>query len=244
MTGWPLTMVKIGITLPSFRDTAQPALAVARVAEASGLDGVFAYDHLFRRNAAGERRPALELFTLLGAVAATTERIALGSLVARATLRPPATLAHAFDTVARIAGPERVLAVIGAGDGESREENESFGLGFGTIDERLAALQAAVDAARRPRVIRYGSAAHTSRCVASRLNVRTAGIGGAARSTCSVSRPSRSVPRRRGSPFAISWGGLIVLAEDDLAATAKATRLGAGAGRHRRRSGDGRRQAA
>ena len=56
----------------------------ARVAEASGLDGVFAYDHLFRRNAAGERRPAIEMFALMGAVAGATKRIAVGSLVARA----------------------------------------------------------------------------------------------------------------------------------------------------------------
>ena len=124
-------VTKLGITLPSFRDRAEPALEVAAAAEAAGLDGVFAYDHLFRIAADGTRRPALELFALLGAVAAETQRIALGSLVARATLRPPATLAHGFDTVARIAGPDRVLATIGAGDGQSKDENESFGLDFG-----------------------------------------------------------------------------------------------------------------
>ena len=59
--------MKLGITLPSFRTEAGPALAVATAADAAGLDGVFCYDHLFRRTAAGERRPALELFALMGA---------------------------------------------------------------------------------------------------------------------------------------------------------------------------------
>ena len=106
----------------------------------------------------------------MGAVAAETNRIAIGSLVARATLRPPAVLANGFDTVARIAGPDRVIAAIGAGDEQSREENESFGLEFGTVEERVAALRDAVDATRdhgypvwvggRDPVVRELAAAH------------------------------------------------------------------------------------
>ena len=136
------------LTLPSFRDDVATSLAVAQAAEASGLDGVFAYDHLFRRNAAGQRRPAIEMFALMGAVAGATTRITVGSLVARATLRPPAMLANGFDTLARILGPERLLVAIGAGDGQSQEENESFGLDFGTVADRIAALRDAVDATR------------------------------------------------------------------------------------------------
>ena len=55
-----------------------------------------------RRASCGPRSSAS---ALLGAVAAETERISIGTLVARATLRPPATLAAALDTVLRIAGP-------------------------------------------------------------------------------------------------------------------------------------------
>ena len=82
---------RIGITLPSFRTTAEASLAVAHAAEAAGLDGVFAYDHLFRRTVDGTRRPAIEMFAMLGAVAAETSRIAVGSLVAR----DPAPAGHA-----------------------------------------------------------------------------------------------------------------------------------------------------
>ena len=58
--------------------------------------------------------------------------------------RPAATLANGLDTLARIVGPDRLLVTVGAGDEESREENESFGLGFGTTDDRVEALRAGV----------------------------------------------------------------------------------------------------
>ena len=43
----------LGLTLPSFRSDPGPVLAVARAAEAAGIDGVFAFDHLFRERGDG-----------------------------------------------------------------------------------------------------------------------------------------------------------------------------------------------
>jgi alkanesulfonate monooxygenase SsuD/methylene tetrahydromethanopterin reductase-like flavin-dependent oxidoreductase (luciferase family) len=137
--------VRVGLTLPSFVDDPEIPLAVARAAEGAGLDGVFVFDHLWRGNPPN-RRPALECFALLGAVAAETTRIHVGTLVARATLRPPATLAHCFDTAQRISNG-RLLAAIGSGDSHSRAENEAFGLQFGTMADRVDALHDAVRAA-------------------------------------------------------------------------------------------------
>jgi alkanesulfonate monooxygenase SsuD/methylene tetrahydromethanopterin reductase-like flavin-dependent oxidoreductase (luciferase family) len=219
----------LGITLPSFRRTADPALAVAHAAEAAGLDGVFAYDHLFRATADGTRRPAIEMFSLLGAVAAETERIALGSFVARSTLRPPATLAHGFDTVARIAGVDRLRVTVGAGDHQSRDENESFGLPFGTMNERVASLRAAVVATRdRGYPVWVGGRADAVRAVAARdsdgWNWWGAGVDAFRR------RADRMRAAAAREPFTVSWGGLVVLADDDTAADAKARRLGAGLG--------------
>jgi len=136
--------VRIGLTLPSFVDDPEIPIAVAQAAERAGIDGVFVYDHLWRGQPPN-RRPALECFALLGAVAAETERVHVGTLVARATLRPPATLANAFITADRVSGG-RLLAAIGAGDSESREENEAFGLGFGSMVDRVTALHDAVRA--------------------------------------------------------------------------------------------------
>jgi alkanesulfonate monooxygenase SsuD/methylene tetrahydromethanopterin reductase-like flavin-dependent oxidoreductase (luciferase family) len=219
--------VKLGLTLPSFREDVATSLEVARVAEESGLDGVFAYDHLFRRNAAGERRPAIEMFALMGAVAGATRRIAVGSLVARATLRPPAVLANGFDTLARILGTERLLVALGAGDGQSQEENESFGLEFGDAADRVAALRDSIDAARdRGYPVWVGGTDPAVREVAA------AHADGWNRWGSGVERfrqqGANLVAAAARSPFTVSWGGLVVLADDDDAATAKAERLGAG----------------
>ena len=220
---------RIGITLPSFRTSATPSLAVAHAAEAAGLDGVFAYDHLFRQTADGTRRPAIEMFALLGAVAAETTRIGVGSLVARASLRPPATLASGFDTVARIVGPERLLVTVGAGDQQSREENESYGLPFGTMSERVDVLRQAVLATRdRGYPVWVGGQAGKVRAVAAAAsdgwNWWGAGIDAFRARAAEV----RDAATR--TPFVVSWGGLVVLADDDAAADAKARRLGAGLG--------------
>jgi hypothetical protein len=138
--------IKVGVTLPSFVEDPEIPLRIARAAEAAGLDGVFAYDHLWRGDPPN-RRPALECFALMGAVAAETTEIAVGSLVARATLRPAATLCNAFATVQRVSGG-RLLAAIGAGDSQSRAENVAFGLDFGTMADRVGALHDAVRATR------------------------------------------------------------------------------------------------
>jgi alkanesulfonate monooxygenase SsuD/methylene tetrahydromethanopterin reductase-like flavin-dependent oxidoreductase (luciferase family) len=219
--------VKVGITLPSFRDEVGPSLEIAAVAEASGLDGVFAYDHLFRRDAAGYRRPALELFALMGAVAGATTRIAVGSLVARATLRPYATLANGFDSLARILGPDRLLVGIGAGDGESREENEAFGLDYGTVAERVAALRDAVDEVRdRGYPVWVGGSDPAVREVAAAHADGWNRWGGGLERFREQGANLQMAAARR--PFTLTWGGLVVLDADDDAAAAKAQRLGAG----------------
>lgn len=137
--------VKIGLALPSFVEDPEIPIAVARAAESAGLDGVFVYDHLWRGDPPN-RRPALECFALLGAVAAETTRLHVGTLVARASSRPPATLANSLETAQRVSGG-RLIAAIGAGDSQSRAENEAFGLGFGTLVDRVNALHNAVRAA-------------------------------------------------------------------------------------------------
>ena len=220
--------VMLGLTLPSFVEDPEVPLAVARAAEAAGLDGVFVYDHLFRVTGDGTRRPALEGVALLGATAATTTRIAVGALVFRAGLRPPASLAAAVATAARVA-PGRVMTAIGAGDSESRVENESFGLGFGTMNERVEQLRSAVRATRDQGArIWVGGTAGAVRAVAASEADGWNAWGGppeqfAARASEAQATAVRPV-------FECTWGGLFVLGEDDASAHEKADRLGASAG--------------
>lgn len=215
--------MKIGLTLPSFVRDPEVVFAVARAAEAAGLDGVFVYDHLFRRNSAGERRPALEGTTLLGAVAAETRRIAVGTLVARATLRPAAQLAVGLETANRVSGG-RVIATIGAGDGESRVEMETFGLPFGSLDDRVDVLENAVDTVRgRGFPVWVGGTHPKVRVVAARADGWNRWGGDAATFGHEVTEMQADVGDR---PFTFTWGGLVVLGTDDAAVQEKAQRLG------------------
>ena len=207
--------VRVGLTLPSFVEDPEIPIAVALAAESAGLDAVFVFDHLWRGDA--PRRPALECFALLGAIAAETTTIAVGTLVARATLRPAATLANAFATAQRVSGG-RLIAGIGAGDSHSRAENEAFGLDFGTMSDRVGALHDAVRASRGGDYPVWvgGRAAQVREIVplADGWNL----WGGSAHELA-----RESILLREIAPAAtITWGGLVLLGEDTEAATAKA----------------------
>jgi hypothetical protein len=139
--------VKVGVTLPQFRDEADTALEAAQRAEALGIDGVFCFDHLWPMGQPG--RPALSSGPLLGALAASTSTIAVGTLVARIGLLPDEVLVEVLCGVHALSGG-RLIAGIGTGDRLSREENRSYGIPFESAQvrrERLASVATAVAAA-------------------------------------------------------------------------------------------------
>ncbi len=142
--------MKVGITLPQFRDDSDAALTAARQAEELGIDGVFCFDHLWPMGQPG--RPALSSGPLLGALVASTSTIALGTLVARIGLLPDEVLVEVLCGIHALSGG-RLVAGIGTGDRLSREENESYGIPFETAGvrrERLAAVATAVAGAGVP----------------------------------------------------------------------------------------------
>jgi alkanesulfonate monooxygenase SsuD/methylene tetrahydromethanopterin reductase-like flavin-dependent oxidoreductase (luciferase family) len=130
--------MRVGVTLPSFRDDTA-ALDAARRAEALGLDGVFVFDHLWPMGRPD--RPALSAFPLLSALCAITTRISVGPLVARIGLVPEEVLVAEFASLARMA-PGRVIAALGTGDTKSATENQAYGIAFVPADERRLALEA------------------------------------------------------------------------------------------------------
>jgi alkanesulfonate monooxygenase SsuD/methylene tetrahydromethanopterin reductase-like flavin-dependent oxidoreductase (luciferase family) len=220
--------VRVGLTLPSFVDDAQTALDVARVAESSGVDGVFVYDHLFRRARDGTRRPALEATALLGAVAGATTRVLVGTLVLRASVRPPATSAQVVATAARLA-PGRCAMGIGAGDSESREENDAFGLDFDEMEARVARLERTVRAARdHGAPVWVGGLAEPVREIAAR-EADGWNAWGLAPERFAIRASEVSAAASR-SPFECSWSGLVVLDVTDDAAQERANGLDASAG--------------
>jgi alkanesulfonate monooxygenase SsuD/methylene tetrahydromethanopterin reductase-like flavin-dependent oxidoreductase (luciferase family) len=129
--------VRVGVTLPQFREDAEPALAVARRAEEAGLDGVFVFDHMWPLRQPD--RPALHSLALLGALAAETAALTIGPLVARVGMVPDAVLVHALHGLHRMVAP-RLLVTLGTGDSANREENEAYGVPFAPAAERVASL--------------------------------------------------------------------------------------------------------
>lgn len=135
--------MKVGVTLPQFSGRADLVLEAARRAEALGLDGVFCFDHLWPIGRPD--RPVLAALPLLGAVAAATSTIGLGTLVARVGLLPDDHLAAALVSLATISDG-RMIAGLGTGDHVSRAENEAFGVPFESADHRRSRLAAVATA--------------------------------------------------------------------------------------------------
>lgn len=141
--------MKVGITLPQFREDAEPAIEAARLAQSAALDGVFVFDHLWPIGSPS--RPALHGPTLLGALAAETSEVAVGALVARVGLVPDAVIVHQMATLHRMVG-SRLIAGLGIGDQLSRPENEAYGVPFQPVAERRAQLAAVCRSLRDLRI--------------------------------------------------------------------------------------------
>jgi alkanesulfonate monooxygenase SsuD/methylene tetrahydromethanopterin reductase-like flavin-dependent oxidoreductase (luciferase family) len=127
-----------------FSGDAEKVIAAARSSEALGFDGVFVFDHFFPPGGSPDR-PALEAFTTLAAVAASTERPKVGTLVTRAVLRPPGLLAKMMSTIDLISGGRTILG-IGTGDPIDLPEHHAFGFPNLSIRERRAHLAETVTA--------------------------------------------------------------------------------------------------
>ena len=117
--------MRIGILLPLFSEDASKPLERARRAEELGFDGAFAFDHLVPLGGPADG-PSLEAYSVLAAVAASTERLTLGTLVTRVTLRHTGLLAKQAAGLDEMSEGRFVLAM-GTGDEASRIEAESFG---------------------------------------------------------------------------------------------------------------------
>ena len=118
--------MNVGVILPLFSGDPHKVLDAAREAEELGYDGVFAFDHFFPPGAPRDRA-ALEAFTTLAAVAAVTERVAIGTMVTRASLRPPGLLAKQVSWLDSASNGRFVLG-IGTGDPIDRPEHEAYGI--------------------------------------------------------------------------------------------------------------------
>jgi probable F420-dependent oxidoreductase len=131
--------LRIGIQLPEVeRDVRWPEyLAMARAADAAGFDSIWLGDHLLYRGDGRPERGPWEAWTLLAALAAATERVTLGPLVACAGFHPPGLIAKMAATVDEVSGGRFVL---GLGAGWNETEFRAFGLPY---DRRVSRFEEA-----------------------------------------------------------------------------------------------------
>jgi alkanesulfonate monooxygenase SsuD/methylene tetrahydromethanopterin reductase-like flavin-dependent oxidoreductase (luciferase family) len=129
--------MRLGVILPTFQHTPQPALDAAARAAAAGLDGVFCYDHLWPMGSPD--RPALAPFEVLCAVASRHDALDVGTLVARIGLVAPEVLLAQVRALRLVTG-DRLVVAMGTGDKLSREENLAYGIDYALPDVRRAEL--------------------------------------------------------------------------------------------------------
>ena len=147
--------MRVGLALPhygfSFPD-GRPLgwdglLDAAQRAERLGFDSGWVSDHFFldlaRYGGSGEPAGSVEPFTAVAALAARTERIRLGTLVACAPFRHPAHVAKMATSLDLASGGRFEL---GLGAGWYEREFDAFGFSFGTAGGRFAVLEESVAA--------------------------------------------------------------------------------------------------
>lgn len=136
--------MRVGYVLPmgADRDEGVPAsgreiVAAARSLEDAGFDSLWVFDHLLMQSPGEEPEATWEAWSLLAALAATTDRATLGTIVTCAGFRPPGLLAKMAHTVHEMSGGRLLL---GLGAGWHEPEYAAFGYPF---DHRFSRFEEA-----------------------------------------------------------------------------------------------------
>jgi F420-dependent oxidoreductase-like protein len=146
-------MIRLGLQIPNFSYDGVPDDRLfgtiadqAVAAEESGFDSVWVMDHFYQLPMLGPSSNAmLEAYTLLGALAARTSRVNLGTLVTGVTYRWPAVLAKEVTTLDVVS---RGRAILGIGAAWNEEEHAAYGIPFLPAGERLDRLEEALQVCR------------------------------------------------------------------------------------------------
>src|ERR1700694_5856677 len=114
----------------------------AKAAEKAGFDLVTVMDHFYQIRGIGpETEPMMEAYTTLGALAAQTSRVKLGTLVTGVTYRNPALLVKQVTTLDVIS---KGRAILGIGAAWNEDEHRGYGIEFPPIGQRMDRLDEAL----------------------------------------------------------------------------------------------------
>ncbi len=119
---------------------------LATAVEDAGFDSLWVMDHFFQLPPlGGPDQPMLESYTLLGALAARTDRVQLGTLVTGVTYRNPGILAKTVTTLDVIS---KGRAILGIGGAWYDVEHHALGVDYPADRVRLDMLEEAVQICR------------------------------------------------------------------------------------------------
>ena len=128
----PQNAISHDVVLSPFGATVPEMVEAARCAEDSGFGGVWTYDHLTGMML--DRGSSHDAFIVLGAIAAVTNRVRVGTLVANMMNRHPTRLAVAMSSLQSISEGRAVLGLGGGSAPGSRFAREQETIGIELLD--------------------------------------------------------------------------------------------------------------
>jgi alkanesulfonate monooxygenase SsuD/methylene tetrahydromethanopterin reductase-like flavin-dependent oxidoreductase (luciferase family) len=141
--------MKVGLFVPHLEDPWSPRgprwrdmLDLAKAAEAVGFDSFWTPDHLFYHFENVNLQGGWDVWSLLAAIAAATERMEIAPLVACAGYRNPALIAKMAESIDEISGGRFIL---GIGAGWHKPEYDAFGFPY---DHRVSRFEEAIQIIR------------------------------------------------------------------------------------------------
>ena len=127
--------LRLGLKLSGQDTTVEALRAVWRIADESGFDHVWDFDHLASIGAGGPDRPVYEGWALLAAMAQATRRVRIGCMMTGNTYRHPAVLAKMAVTIDHLSGGRLEFGV-----GAAWAQLEHTMLGIDGLDHRVGRL--------------------------------------------------------------------------------------------------------
>ena len=134
--------MRFGLDVAQHQLTWPQLIERVRFAEEAGFDGAWVFDH-FKALYGDPAGPCMEAWTLLAALAASTERIRLGALVTGSTYRHPSILAAEAVTVDHVSNGR---LEIGLGAAWFEQEHRELGIPFPSVPERARRLEEGIEA--------------------------------------------------------------------------------------------------